>query len=171
MRALCFGLPPLSSWYFSCRHTWEDTLSHEICAASPPSSCSVVAPGLLKVDSEALSSATPPEWDLTYALQVLPEAKEVGRPGASITELAMGAIEIAGLRPGDPQFQALRALPKGALAIHALVPDQVCGGHAIRALEHASMLDPTADVPTPRLSVPGHAAGKGEDASQMRDSR
>ena len=84
------------------------------------------------MDSDALSSATLPAaalrtWDLTYALQVLPDTHEIGRSGASISELATGAIEAAGLLPGGPQFEALRAAPKGALAIHALVPDQVCG--------------------------------------------
>lgn len=75
---MCFGLPPLSVFYATCRHTYESTLQEELqrCGVKKDA-CKVVAPGLLKV-SDASISTEAPVWDLTYALQALPNAQNIG---------------------------------------------------------------------------------------------
>jgi hypothetical protein len=126
-RAGGFGLPANlpSTFYFSCRHTFEDTLSEELRrCGSRAGAATVIAPGLLRV-AEFTADAWHGDWDLTYALQALPHAHAVIAPGASISQLAAEAIEAVGLAEGGARVDALRSAPKGALAIHALVPDQV----------------------------------------------
>ena len=70
-----FSLPCLSTWYFSCRHTFEDTLRSELYSSGAKEGATkLVAPGLLRVDrlpEDSLHGA----WDLTYALQALPHAR------------------------------------------------------------------------------------------------
>ena len=126
---LAFGLPPLSTWFFSCRHTFEETLVSEIAAKSPPGAaakCGLVAPGLLRVEGEVLGRGVQSrQWDLTYALQVLPDAHLIGFDQASIGDLAKEAVAAVGLDAGGKRFDDLRKGQKGALAVHALVPDQV----------------------------------------------
>jgi hypothetical protein len=125
---LAFCVPMMSTWFFGCRHTFEETLVSEISARSPPgaASCGLVAPGLLRVDGEVLGrDAQPRDWDLTYALQVLPDAHLIGFDQASISDLAKEAVGAVGLDAGGKRFDDLRKGPKGALAVHALVPDQV----------------------------------------------
>ena len=133
-----FSLPaPLSStFYFSCRHTFEDTLTDELrrCGAQP-GAARVVAPGLLRV-ADLPPDARHEAWDLTYALQAMPHAHTVGAPGASIAQLATEAIGAVGLSEGGRCVDALRAAPKGALAVHALVPDQFRGTPLAKAKMH-----------------------------------
>ena len=130
-----FSLPCLSTWYFSCRHTFEDTLRSELYSSGAKEGATkLVAPGLLRVDrlpEDSLHGA----WDLTYALQALPHARAVGSQGASIAELAREAIMAVGLEDGGSSVEMLRSAPKGALAIHALVTDAALCAHA-RRLAH-----------------------------------
>jgi hypothetical protein len=126
-RAGSFSLPANlpSTFYFSCRHTFEDTLAEELRrCGSRPGAATVIAPGLLRV-AEFPADAWHGDWDLTYALQALPHAHADSAPGASIAQLATEAIDAVGLSQGGPRVDALRSAPKGSLAIHALVPDQV----------------------------------------------
>ena len=130
-----FCLPWMSTWYFSCRHTFEDTLRSELYrSGAKEGATKLVAPGLLRVDrlpEHSLHGA----WDLTYALQALPDARAVGSEGASIAELAREAIMAVGLEDGGSSVEMLRSAPKGALAIHALVTDAALCAHA-RRLAH-----------------------------------
>ena len=105
------------------------------------SSCKVVAPGLLQVQDlhdYTTQSAEPgaPGLDLTYALQVLPHTHSIGKAGASINELADEAIIAVGLGEGGLRVEEMRGAPKGALAIHALVPDQFRGTPLAKAKMH-----------------------------------
>jgi len=124
-------------WYFGCRHTYEDTLVAEMCQTVPqlePKDCANVAPGLVCVRSGALSSFSSSSsfssvaaedellgaTDFTYALQVVPDVSAV--KGASINDLAKGAVS-ALERDHATKLEALLLAPRGALALHALVPD------------------------------------------------
>eukprot|EP00961_Rhodomonas_salina_P222254 3005697-Rhodomonas_salina.1 len=42
-----FGMPALSAWYFTCRHTFESTLAKEL-RSRGIEQCQQIAPGLLR---------------------------------------------------------------------------------------------------------------------------
>lgn len=125
-------VPPLTDprgpfpTYFTCRHTYEETLIEEITRYSPDDldvQASSSAPGLVYV--EGLSSNDENEsnqhvWDPVYALQSLPNCRIVESPN-SIKGLARAIAEI------DDFACLLATAPRGSLAIHALVPG-MCKG-------------------------------------------
>ena len=136
-----FPLPPLTTGvssrptYFTCRHTYENTLVNEIdryaltqfggnvTATSP-------YPGLVRVEDPA--NILPMYLDPVYALQIIPNAivvsgssikmiaKEVYNAlfGSDDTQLAQLAKEHCELR------NDLLSAPRGSLSIHPLVPGQ-----------------------------------------------
>jgi hypothetical protein len=109
--------------YFTCRHTYEDTLMEELSRKSESLAVSSPFPGLVRVED---GSALPEEsYDLVYALQILPHASIV--TAESIKGLAE---QIYGsLLPGEDSdtHASLRAAPRGSLAIHSLVPGMFKG--------------------------------------------
>ena len=98
------------------RHAWargaDSTTVHALAAHE----CSSPLPGLVRVER------SPAGLDPVYALQTLPGAVEVS--GASVKSLA--AALVAALLASS-EVEALRAAPRGALAVHALVPAMLRG--------------------------------------------
>ena len=111
-------LPTALPTYFTCRHTYESVLQEELVTvhALAADECSSPLPGLVRVER------SPAGLDPVYALQTLPGAVEVS--GASVKSLA-AALVAALLAPSE--VEALRAAPRGALAVHALVPAMLRG--------------------------------------------
>jgi hypothetical protein len=138
-------------WYFTCRHTYEETLMEEIHRYDEirQLSCSSPFPGIVRVEQKpaednnnniSLFSSNPP-YDPVYALQSMPNAVIVS--AESIKGLAReiyGALlpeeedepkdrsNEAETSTGAGAFsisnlrEALRQAPRGSLALHALVP-------------------------------------------------
>ena len=110
--------------YLTCRHTYESTLITELArqgyTADVGSPCAAVA--RLECDPDELV-------DPVYALQILPNAREVR--GASIKALADGAAAALGAAPGsdanNPAGALLSAASRGSLETHTLVPDMLRG--------------------------------------------
>ena len=116
--ALGLVLPTALPTYFTCRHTYESVLQEELVTshALAVEDCSSPLPGLVRVER------SPAGLDPVYALQALPGAIEVS--GASVKSLA-AALVAALLASSD--VDALRSAPRGALAVHELVPAMLRG--------------------------------------------
>ena len=110
-------VPTALPTYFTCRHTYESVLQEELVTvhALAAHECFSPLPGLVRVEQ------SPAGLDPVYALQTLPGAVEVS--GASVKSLA--AALVAAL--ASSEVEALRAAPRGALAVHALVPAMLRG--------------------------------------------
>ena len=129
--------------YFTCRHTYEETLMNEIhryvvkntqnnshkkyseidgtMTSSVVSSISPY-PGLVRVEDEM--NVLPLYYDPVYALQTIPNAVVVS--GTSIKTIATSIFDaLLGNEHGDRE--KLRSAPRGSLSIHALVPG-MCKG-------------------------------------------
>lgn len=103
-----------------------DSLEEAVITSSP-------SPGLVRVETsssdngssngelEALLSSL----DCTYALQSLPNCVVVTAP--SIKQLAIKALEALSIDGSSEKSEALRAAPRGSLAVHALVPGMFKG--------------------------------------------
>ncbi len=106
---------PSTPWLLTCRHTFEPTLLAELHHLRLPfTHAAELAPGLLRVGLPANLAVT--ACNPAYALQILPNAREVFAP--SIRALA------------EPIADALRAqldAHPGAWDVHALVPGQLKG--------------------------------------------
>lgn len=114
--------------YFTCRHTYEDTLIEEIVRMIPTVEASSPSPGLVRVEDARIQGFYEP----IYALQALPECRIVEVP-ESIKGLARAVTEIQ-------EFQKqLTHAPKGSLSIHALVPG-MCKGQKDPILQRRSSL-------------------------------
>jgi hypothetical protein len=126
-------------WYFTCRHTYEETLMEEIHRYDETllssKSCSSPFPGIVRVepvgDNSLFSNTdTDTPYDPVYALQSMPNAVIVS--AASIKGLAKEVYsallpeEDEGATTSDETIRnlrvALRQAPRGSLALHALVP-------------------------------------------------
>ena len=140
--------------YFTCRHTYEDTLIDEINrfaklnidghqkikAYSP-------YPGLVRVEDE--TKDLPPYYDPVYALQSMPNTVVV--KGDSIKNIATSILSsLLGDENEDEEIsmtnerlalrelrQKLRSAQKGSLSIHALVPG-MCKGQTKPLMNHRS---------------------------------
>eukprot|EP00980_Cylindrotheca_fusiformis_P015194 scaffold4204_cov140-Cylindrotheca_fusiformis.AAC.13 len=146
----CIPPPPTDPngpWptYFTCRHTYEETLMEEIrrkvSSSSSSAKKSIVlqspSPGLVRVDDPSGGGTTtatlPKHYDPVYALQSIPEAVVV--QAESIKGLAkavhaalLGSEEMKDDSSRCHQARALlRLAPRGSLAIHGLVPG-MCKG-------------------------------------------
>lgn len=115
--------------YFSCRHTYEDTLIQEITTRGPNEHSTVSVetsspfPGLVCVENGL--GVLPPDYDPAYALQALPNCVVVNAP--SIKALA-GAVCKALLGEDETETrETFRKAPRGSLAVHALVPGMFKG--------------------------------------------
>jgi 23S rRNA C2498 (ribose-2'-O)-methylase RlmM len=121
--------------YFTCRHTYEDTLIDEIkqfANKNLDGNISVISPypGLVKVDDEM--NILPSLYDPVYALQTMPNSVVVS--GDSIKNIAYAIHEaLLGNDDDDDDDEysslrkKLRSAPRGSLSIHALVPG-MCKG-------------------------------------------
>ncbi len=135
--------------YFTCRHTYEETLIDEIhrFASRSERVGQVVAkspyPGLVRVEDR--NEILPQHYDPVYALQSMPNCVVVS--GESIKSIA-NSISSALFGSGDSRTdeieddeaskisnrkERLRAAPRGSLSIHALVPGQ-CKGQSKPAM-------------------------------------
>ena len=134
---LALALPSSSPLHvFTCRHTYESTLAEELANAGVPAAAvTTVCPAVVSVSGEL------PALDPTYALQWLPCAAEV--QGASVRLLADAAVAACG-------GALLGEAPRGALAVHALVPDLLKGGRTPRLLRRCEAI---ADRALERLRV------------------
>ena len=119
--------PPVAvCHYFTCRHTYEETLCDELEQGSPNVELSVPEAAIVK-----LLGAIDDVPDPAYALQILPHAIEVR--GSSINILASAAAAALGVQPSAspaPSTAAQRVLseaPRGSLRVHTLVPDVLRG--------------------------------------------
>jgi hypothetical protein len=124
--------PPLTSAdrprpsYFTCRHTYENILMEELQRIAQNERLALTSPfpGVVRIEpNHALDTSL---WDPVYALQALPNAVVIS--GQSINDLAQ-EVETA-LLAEDMHIRtvtALRAAPRGSLAVHALVPG-MCKG-------------------------------------------
>lgn len=133
-------LPPLTSQhesrpsYFTCRHTYEDTLINEINRLVSKQFGDVIAtspyPGLVRVEDP--KNILPIHLDPVYALQSIPNAVVVS--GSSIKTIAkeiyyalFGSDDTDVAQTSDEQCKMrydLLLAPKGSLTIHPLVPGQ-----------------------------------------------
>lgn len=129
------------AWLFACRHTYEALLIEELArnralgSSALPNSCEVLAPGLVCLKPGGLPSAasrrcgdgdaaTLAATDLVFALQVLPSV--VVCKGDSINALARAAVdalEAIEHAKDSSSSDRLDQAPRGALNVHALVPD------------------------------------------------
>ena len=148
--------------YFTCRHTYEDTLICEIERYAEEKMNGKISamsphPGLVRVDDG--DDILPPLYDPTYALQIMPNSVVVS--GESIKKIANaiyeallgfdeekeeedrigddGGIEIE-RNTSDKEnrmhlHERLRSAPRGSLAIHALVPG-MCKGQMKPVMFH-----------------------------------
>eukprot|EP00965_Chrysotila_dentata_P235651 6200882-Pleurochrysis_carterae.AAC.4 len=151
-----------STWYFTCRHTYEETLVAELERAGAQAQ-QTDFPGLVQatIDNYDCSSTSALETalrslDPAYALQVLPNALQI--PASSGSALVAGVVPFLEARmswkasppaiqvgfwhclfpgvlqtvqaPGGslrPEYAELEAAPRGALAVHSIVPQQLKG--------------------------------------------
>lgn len=147
-------LPPLTipngprPFYFTCRHTYENTLIDEInrfarqqggdvCATSP-------YPGLVRVEDDR-DGLLPILYDPVYALQSMPQSVVVS--AESIKGIAKGVLGALLGNDGDDasqvdeistmQKELLLASQRGSLTIHSLVPG-MCKGQVKPIMHHRS---------------------------------
>ena len=130
------AVPPLTvpdgpfPTYFTCRHTFEETLVEEINHYRPSVDVASVYPGLVR--AEGLYEEDASLWDPVYALQWLPNCRVLECEN-SIKGLARAIAE-------EKSFaQLLVGAPRGSLAIHALVPG-MCKGQTTPKLQRRSYL-------------------------------
>lgn len=142
--------PPLTDphkprpWYFTCRHTYEETLMEEIHRYDETLSgqCSSPFPGIVRVEPvvdqssnnmSLFSSDTDTPYDPVYALQSMPNAvicqaasiKGIAREiyGALLPEEAEEGKYSESISVSNSNLRvALRQAPRASLALHALVP-------------------------------------------------
>mmetsp|Transcript_45552 Transcript_45552/g.67699 ORF Transcript_45552/g.67699 Transcript_45552/m.67699 type:complete len:484 (-) Transcript_45552:25-1476(-) len=119
--------------YYTCRHTYEDTLMEELKRWTPSIQLSSPCPGLVQVDGTprsplagdndvsptSLQTDETAPYDPVYALQALPDCRIV--TGESVKKLA---IEVAS---AVETSSVLKAADASSLSIHALVPG-MCKG-------------------------------------------
>jgi len=152
-----YPLPPLTKpngprpSYYTCRHSYEDTLLDEI-QRYVDSSCdgkvvitSSPYPGLVRVEDE--DSVLPTLYDPVYALQCLPSCVVI--TAESIKGLArevLSALLGDGIdddndatidKQSEQTRQQLRNAPRGSLSIHPLVPG-MCKGQSNPIMQHRS---------------------------------
>jgi hypothetical protein len=114
--------------YFTCRHTYEETLIEEITLKQPLVEASSPFPGLVRIENLQLDGFYEP----IYALQALHECR-ITKVTESIKGLARAITEIA-------HFQEVLAnAAKGSLSIHALVLG-MCKGQKDPILQRRSTL-------------------------------
>uniref|UniRef100_A0A7S3QJM1 Ribosomal RNA methyltransferase FtsJ domain-containing protein n=1 Tax=Chaetoceros debilis TaxID=122233 RepID=A0A7S3QJM1_9STRA len=135
-------------YYFTCRHTYEDTLIDEInrytnrkvSAFSP-------YPGLVRVEDE--DDILPHHYDPVYALQSIPDCVVVS--GESISLIAKSIFntifdEKDSVDGNDSENDTrnfselqkrLRSAPRGSLSIHSIVPG-MCKGQKNPAMQNRS---------------------------------
>jgi len=118
--------------YFSCRHTYEETLIEEITRESPAAIASSPLPGLVRVEHDGDCSNDSLFYEPIYALQEMPDCRIVSVP-ESIKGLARKIIE------AEKFEEKLMQAPKGSLKIHALVPG-MCKGQKDPLLQRRSYL-------------------------------
>ena len=137
------AVPPLTNpngpfpTYFTCRHTYEETLVEEIKHYSPSVEVSSPYPGLVRAeglpeDSLQKLDKGPLLWDPVYALQWLPQCRIIECQN-SIKGLARAIAEADGFS------KLLVGAPRGSLSIHALVPG-MCKGQKDPILQRRSYL-------------------------------
>ena len=122
--------------YFTCRHTYEETLIEEITLKQPFVEASSPFPGLVRIENLDIAGFYEP----IYAMQALQECRIIQVPD-SIKGLARAVAEVT-------QFQKeLANAPKGSLSIHALVPG-MCKGQKEPMLQRRSTLiaEATLDI-------------------------
>lgn len=151
MRQELSPLPPLTTpnghrpFYFTCRHTYENTLIDEINRYAKQLGGAVSAispyPGLVRVEDE--DCFIPTFYDPVYALQTIPRgvvvsaesikgiAKEIIK--ALLGEEGESAIDEMSAR----QKEEIRKAQRGALTIHSLVPG-MCKGQSKPVMQHRS---------------------------------
>ena len=127
--------------YFTCRHTYEDTLSEEVVRevtsytlggreAIDQLAVSSPHPGLvcLQYGQNDVTKLLPKHYNPTYALQSMPDCVIV--KAESIKGLATSIMD-ALLDDSDSRSDAIKPqlwnAPRGSLSIHALVPDMFRG--------------------------------------------
>jgi hypothetical protein len=141
--------------YFTCRHTYEETLIEELTRKLPSIDASSPYPGLVRVEDAQIEGFYEP----VYALGALPECRIIEVP-ESIKGLARAVTEVQ-------EFQEqLAKAPKGSLSIHALVPG-MCKGQKDPILQRRSSL--IADAAYEILKKQYPAARKGDDAPSGED--
>jgi len=140
-------------FYFTCRHTYEEVLMQEIKLkggnknAKSTINMSSPFPGLVRVEAgrdDVTSSGgenqtlLPLDFDPVYALQTIPDcvivsAESIKGLSREVSQSLLGkegGDEDAARITTDTQLhrrQNLRSLPKGSLALHALVPGMFKG--------------------------------------------
>jgi len=149
-----YPLPPLTipngprPSYYTCRHSYEDTLLDEI-ERYVDSSCGKVItsspyPGLVRVEDD--DCILPTLYDPVYALQCLPSCVVI--TAESIKGLAREVVSALlgdGIDDNDATIdkqseqtrQQLRNAPRGSLSIHPLVPG-MCKGQSNPIMQHRS---------------------------------
>ncbi|KAL1518960.1 hypothetical protein AB1Y20_003230 [Prymnesium parvum] len=122
----CFSL---HSAFFTCRHGYERQLIDELCHAGiSPSEISSPVAALVRVGDDALTRVHGRLIDPAYALQALPHATEVH--GASVKALVEASH--AQLTAEQRFTRWMEGAPRGALRVHAIVPDMLKGGRTPR---------------------------------------
>lgn len=105
----------MTTWLWTCRHTYEDTLAEELARLGMPAARTLL-PGLVRTDALPVPDrAVLEHWDPVYALQVLPDARPVS--AVSVKQLARAVMEMA--------LPILQLAPTWQL--HAVVPGQLKG--------------------------------------------
>mmetsp|Transcript_8085 Transcript_8085/g.11752 ORF Transcript_8085/g.11752 Transcript_8085/m.11752 type:complete len:448 (+) Transcript_8085:59-1402(+) len=138
--------------YFTCRHTYEETLMQEIARKLPTVSTSSPLPGLVRAENIDVSSAL---REPIYALQELPECR-IATVSESIKGLAREIVE------AEKFEEKLRQAPKGSLKIHALVPG-MCKGQKEPLLKRRCSLVADAVLEILKKKFPAaRNAGSGE---------
>jgi len=115
-------------YYYTCRHTYEDTLINEIKQYAQSLNGNILAmspfPGLVRVEDEF--NILPTLYDPVYALQSMPDAVVV--TGDSIKKLANEIHDVLLSNDEDDDLRSrLRSASRGSLAIHPMVPG-MCKG-------------------------------------------
>ena len=114
-------MTPVSSsltHYFTCRHGFEAPLIAELeRLPSDGARATSPCPGAVRLDGDDLPGLPDP----TYALQILPDVREVRAP--STKKLAIAAAECV----IDHFASDLDGAPRGSLDMHVLVPDLLRG--------------------------------------------
>jgi 23S rRNA C2498 (ribose-2'-O)-methylase RlmM len=152
MREELSPLPPLTKpngprpFYFTCRHTYENTLIDEINRYAKQLGGQVIAtspyPGLVRVEDD--DGLLPTFYDPVYALQSMPQGVVVS--AESIKGIAKEVISALLGNDGDDskvdetsakQKERLRTAQRGSLTIHSLVPG-MCKGQTKPVMQHRS---------------------------------
>lgn len=127
---------PTLPFYFTCRHTYEQTLVDEINRHFSQNTDSddnsgvipkILFPGLVQVlqQQQQQQQEIPTYYDPVYALQSIPSAHCV--EGDSIKILANEILDAVLVAEKDDKKGLLRRAPRGSLSIHPLVPGQCKG--------------------------------------------